>query len=51
MQLELTVALRKSLFKNRKFTLSAREDKNNWDDLMYQFSEAIHNALTRCKVS
>lgn len=50
-QLELTVALRKSLFKNRKFTLSAREDKNNWDDLMYQFSEAIHNALTRCKVS
>lgn len=44
-QLELTVALRKQLFKNRKFTLTEREDKNNWDNTMYQFSEAIIRAL------
>ncbi|MCG7339590.1 poly-gamma-glutamate hydrolase family protein [Staphylococcus sp. ACRSN] len=44
-QLELTVALRKRFFKNRKYALKDREDKSNWDDFMYQFSNAIMRSI------
>ena len=39
-QLELTAQLRKELFKIEKFTQN-RENKDNWDDLMYDFADAM----------
>lgn len=44
-QLELTVALRKQCFKNNKYNLHDRENRENWSQLMFSFSTAIANAL------
>ena len=46
-QLELTAQLRKELFKNRKSSRKNRENKDNWDDLMYDFADAMKKAIER----
>lgn len=40
-QLELTSALRKQLFKNGKYGYHNRTNKDNWSNLMYQIAQAI----------
>ena len=44
-QLELTAQLRKEPFKIEKFTQN-RENKDNWDDLMYDFVDAMKSFIT-----
>ncbi|RIN33008.1 hypothetical protein BU063_02745 [Staphylococcus succinus] len=44
-QLELTVALRKSFFKNNKFNLHDREHRDNWSPLLYQFTDVVISAV------
>ncbi|UQW80567.1 poly-gamma-glutamate hydrolase family protein [Staphylococcus edaphicus] len=46
-QLELTVALRKKYFKNNKYNLKDRENRENWSQFMNSFSSAINRALNR----
>jgi len=42
-QLELTTALRKSMFVNENLSHQSRKDKSNWSSpVMYRFSDAIH---------
>lgn len=48
-QLELTVALRKKCFKNNKYNLQDRENRENWSTFMYSFSTAIVHALKNIK--
>ncbi|MCD8837974.1 poly-gamma-glutamate hydrolase family protein [Staphylococcus arlettae] len=40
-QLELTVAFRKALFKNRQFKEQDRVNKDNWAPFMYQIAQAL----------
>ncbi|MDW8798961.1 poly-gamma-glutamate hydrolase family protein [Staphylococcus pseudoxylosus] len=44
-QLELTVALRKQYFKNNKYNLNDRENRQNWSQFMYVFSTAVNKAI------
>ncbi len=44
-QLELTVALRKKCFKNNKYNLHDRENRENWSQFMFEFTSAINTAL------
>lgn len=48
-QLELTVAFRKKCFKNNKYNLQDRENRENWSTFMYSFSTAIVHALKNIK--
>ena len=44
-QIELTTSLRKAFFKNNKTNRKSREEKSNWDKLMYDFAKAIQCAI------
>ena len=44
-QLELTTALRKSLFVNEKLSPNSRNKRSNWSPVMYRFSDAIDKAV------
>lgn len=44
-QLELTAKLRKSFFKNKKYNLYDRENRDNWSSTMSEFTEAIILAM------
>ncbi|WP_259337337.1 poly-gamma-glutamate hydrolase family protein [Staphylococcus capitis] len=44
-QLELTTALRKSLFVNEKLSAKSRINRSNWSPAMYRFSDAIDKAV------
>ncbi|AXV42527.1 MULTISPECIES: poly-gamma-glutamate hydrolase family protein [Staphylococcus] len=46
-QLELTKSLRKQFFKDGKIGRKSREDKNNWDDFLYDFANALATALDK----
>ncbi|MDT3959660.1 poly-gamma-glutamate hydrolase family protein [Staphylococcus kloosii] len=44
-QLEITVALRKMLFKNNKFNLYDRENENNWSPRMHELANTCAHIL------
>lgn len=44
-QLEITAALRKKLFKNNKFNLVNRENEDNWSPLMHLLADTCVNIL------
>lgn len=44
-QLELTTALRKSLFVNERLSAHSRDQRSNWSPVMYRFSDAIDKAV------
>ncbi|MGA4513817.1 phage replication-related protein YjqB (UPF0714/DUF867 family) [Staphylococcus caledonicus] len=46
-QLELTSALRRSLFKNNQFNYKSRRDQSNWDDMMYKLADAVKEAIDK----
>ncbi|MEB7434496.1 poly-gamma-glutamate hydrolase family protein [Staphylococcus pasteuri] len=49
-QLELTTALRKALFKNQNMSTTSRKNKNNWSPKMYQFVDALHTAIKQTSI-
>jgi phage replication-related protein YjqB (UPF0714/DUF867 family) len=44
-QLEITVALRKMLFRNNKFNLNDRENENNWSPRMHELANTCAHIL------
>ncbi|MBF7029181.1 poly-gamma-glutamate hydrolase family protein [Staphylococcus kloosii] len=48
-QLEITVALRKKLFKNNKFNLYDREDETNWSPRMHELANTCAEILGQLK--
>lgn len=46
-QLELTSALRRSLFKNNQFNYKSRRDQSNWDGTMYELADAVKEAIDK----
>lgn len=47
LQLELTTAFRKSMFKNNDWSKSNRVNEANWTNNMYKFADAINAAVAK----